>query len=239
MILGIESSSDKISVALVNQRQIIQEIEHPQIRKHSEQIGGLISELLSEIDIPLRAVAISGGPGSYTGLRIGSSLAKGLCFAYEIPLLSVSSLLSCAWPTIDSAVDSSLKVLSVFPSRLQEVYVASFLSKNPIPVVESEALNIDEIDEWLELQDLNEFQLLGPGSPLLLESIKASGRRYNHISNVTSKASNVAILGEIRLENNLRENIESYEPEYLKPFVAKQGTPIFERLEKNRKRETK
>lgn len=239
MILGIESSSDKISIAIVDNEKVIHEKEYPEPRKHSEQIGDLVNETLHNTMASIKGVAISGGPGSYTGLRIGSSLAKGLCYALDVPLMSVNSLLSCAWPFLDSVKNTDSTCVVVLPSRKNEVYSAVLRAGAISDEVESRSLDIADFAAWIKDLEVDTINILGPGSALVLDPLSSSDQTINHLADVTSKASSVAILGEMRLKNGLVENISAYEPDYLKPFVAKQGTPIFERLEQNRKRDTK
>jgi len=211
-------------------------MEFPQVRKHSEQIGGLVQDMIRSTDTSLDAIAISGGPGSYTGLRIGSSLAKGLCLGLEIPLVAVNSLVSCAWKIFETGDYAQSPLLSIFPSRDSEVYIALVKKDDVLSEIATAAIPTSDLEKWLAKIEIDKPIVLGPGADLNASYISELDRDIEHIQNVTSTASSVAILGEMRLNSGLIENIESYEPDYLKPFVAKQGTPIFERLEKNRKK---
>ncbi len=233
VILGIDSSGDFLGVALVENGQVIAQAKLSENRKHSERIGPIISELLESRKKQLASISISGGPGSYTGLRIGSSIAKGLCFSLEIPLVSVSSHLVRSFNHLGS---SGQNIFSILPSRRGEVYAAKIKSDHQTSEdVESLALTIDEAENWISRHDGDNPVIAGSGVPRLSKDFLIRNRKVISNSDVTSHAVAVAILGERRFNAGLYEDLASYEPLYLKPFVAKQGTPIFERLEKNRK----
>src|SRR5688572_2105310 len=95
IILSIETSTPVCSVALHGDGKILTALEVHQEYSHASKLGILVKEVTKLSDTPLDrvdAVALSSGPGSYTGLRIGTSLSKGLCYALDIPLISVSTL---------------------------------------------------------------------------------------------------------------------------------------------------
>ena len=95
MILSIETSTDVCSVAIHKQGQLVADRQSSEAYSHAEKLTPLIDEILVDNNIKrgeLTAVAVSAGPGSYTGLRIGTSTAKGLCYALEIPLITISTL---------------------------------------------------------------------------------------------------------------------------------------------------
>ena len=125
MILGIETATWLGSVALATESEVIAEYTLNIRRTHSERLMGMISRLLSDTDVALTnldGIAVSIGPGSFTGLRIGLSTAKGLCFANDLPLIPV--------PTLE-AMASRLcfvrcPVCPLLDARKQEVYAALY-----------------------------------------------------------------------------------------------------------------
>src|SRR6187551_564583 len=110
LILSLETSTTVCSVALAQDGRLIGTSELRLEKSHSSHITVLIQQLLENTGFTnqdLSAIAVSGGPGSYTGLRIGTSTAKGLCYALDIPLIAVSTLHALAWQTISYTANSA------------------------------------------------------------------------------------------------------------------------------------
>lgn len=145
MILNIETSSKKCSVALSEEGAVLFSLESENDMDHSSKLAPYIDKCLEELykrDLKLDAVAVSMGPGSYTGLRIGLSLAKGLCFGLKIPLIGVSTLKVLAVKAmffLDSFVENPVYI-PMIDARRMEVYTAAFNNAletlmNPTPLV--------------------------------------------------------------------------------------------------------
>src|SRR5215213_6363182 len=103
LILALETSSTICSVALYQEQELLALTELQLEKSHSSHTTVIISQILENCSLTLQdlsAVAVSGGPGSYTGLRIGSAIAKGLCYALNIPLIEVSTLHALAYDLI-------------------------------------------------------------------------------------------------------------------------------------------
>jgi tRNA threonylcarbamoyladenosine biosynthesis protein TsaB len=125
-ILCIETSSQVCSVALATQGHIFYK-ESPKPQAHAEALAGLVKDCLAEAGMQfkdLQAIAISEGPGSYTGLRIGTSLAKGLCFALGIPIIPVSTLKIIAYTALQQGAKGH--IWPMIDARRMEVYHAVF-----------------------------------------------------------------------------------------------------------------
>src|SRR5690554_2925965 len=110
-ILCIETSTAICSVALVKDGNVITARQDNEGNSHANKLTVLIEEVFSDSNVPLEisdidAVAVSSGPGSYTGLRIGLSTAKGICFAMDKPLISIPSLAVLAWPVVKQRVNN-------------------------------------------------------------------------------------------------------------------------------------
>ena len=117
LILNIETSTEVCSVALAREGIVINQRENQSGQNHSKLLTLYIKELLDESKIisnQLNAVAVSGGPGSYTGLRIGVSVAKGICYASQLPLIAISSLESMAKSVILNLEKYSVQTTSHF-----------------------------------------------------------------------------------------------------------------------------
>ena len=121
-ILGIETASDVCSVAISRDDVIIAETTIATGMRHSSALTGLIKEVLSVADISndkISAIAISDGPGSYTGLRVGASTAKAMCYALDIPLIAIPTLEALI---NEAGAESDRVVLSTLDARRMEVY---------------------------------------------------------------------------------------------------------------------
>lgn len=225
LLLGIETATDVCGVALFAEEVLLGEASVDKPRSHAAQLVPLIQQLLqganrsaAELDV----IAVSGGPGSYTGLRIGASTAKGLAFAADAALVAVPSLdalASCA------PMNPRRPILVIFPSRRGEVYAAVFdvqangLTRSMGPM----AVSVGELDDLLPS---GEMYVLGPGSDLVREAIIPKPERLLFVDSAASPAA-VAKLGLERFRSGETENVASWEPYYLKAFIAKAPRPIF------------
>jgi tRNA threonylcarbamoyladenosine biosynthesis protein TsaB len=232
-ILAIETSTDICSVALLRGRQVCIEIHLDRPRAHAEQLVPMIRDVLAsqrEHKVSIAAVAVSGGPGSYTGLRIGSSTAKGFCLGTGARLIAVPSLQGLAARVVPVLKENDV-VATFFNSRRDEVYGAAYrvLADRPEVALEAEALAYDEVASWLaQLPDRP--VLAGEGAPGVARLIDGAHpvldpRVYR------PGAAAIGLLAMDRFERNLFEDLTTFEPAYLKEFVAKKAArSIFERM---------
>ena len=214
LILNIETATKNCSVALSKEGQTlaIREMAEQNF-SHAEKLHVFIEELFLETNVTLqevKAIAVSQGPGSYTGLRIGVSAAKGLCYALSIPLLAVDTLEILARKIqISSGI-----ILPMIDARRLEVYSA-FFDCNFTKIRETEAEIIDENS----YQDLNEtLHLIGDGAMKFKEILK--GGKFQYYPEIEFPSA--AEMGEIsfqKFQNNLFEDVAYFEPYYLKDFV--------------------
>jgi len=129
MILHLETSGPYCSVAIAKDGQQLSLVEDPTVNAHAQQITILIDQALEESQATLadiEAVAISEGPGSYTGLRVSASAAKGICYAKEIPLIAVSTLRSLADAAFVRSRDENAVYIPMIDARRMEVYTAIY-----------------------------------------------------------------------------------------------------------------
>src|SRR5690606_17199976 len=159
-ILCIETATTNCSVALGVEGKVrgIRE-ENDLNYSHSERLHILINELLKENDLTLSqldAIAISKGPGSYTGLRIGVSAAKGLCFSLDIPLISVPTLTSLAY-----RVSAPGKIVTMLDARRMEVYTATF-NEQKEQIGDTNAMILDD-GSYLSLLEDGQVNFIGSG----------------------------------------------------------------------------
>ena len=223
LILCIETGTDICSVGLSRDGELISLRESDEGRDHARNVALFVDELLRENDIAaeeLSAVAVGMGPGSYTGLRIGVSFAKGLCYGLQIPLVAVGSLDSMVQVAredhdagiidVDNWDDAVL--CPMVDARRMEVYTQMFDTQGqPINEVKAEIVTEESFKEWR-----NERQLVifGNGATKCREVLNDA----TYI-NVTPSARGLAALAHQRLEAGQTEDIAYFEPFYLKDFI--------------------
>jgi tRNA threonylcarbamoyladenosine biosynthesis protein TsaB len=213
-ILNIETATKNCSVALAKDGETIFCNEISELGySHAEKLHVFIEEIIAKAGITakeLNAIAISSGPGSYTGLRIGVSAAKGLCFALDIPLISVDTLTSLA----SQATVSEGIVVSMIDARRLEVYSAIFNAKNEmIRKVEAEILTESSFDGFSET-----IYFVGDSN----EKAKAILNKPNFIfldEIVYPSAKEMSALSYKKFQENTFEDLAYYEPYYLKDFM--------------------
>lgn len=219
LILSIETATKVCSVALHDGGKLLGSQELHVDKSHSEFLAVMIKDLLRHTGIEagdLDAVAVSKGPGSYTGLRIGVSTAKGLCFGTDKPLIAVNSLLAMAHDVNLSNVDG-YDLCPMLDARRMEVYC---LITNAQLEVKQETLSmiIDEASFAGELTD-RKIIFFGNGMP---KSREILGNKSNalFIDGIYPRASSIGHLAFEKFKNRDFENTVTFEPFYLKDFIA-------------------
>ena len=214
-ILNIETSTKNCSVALAKEGNpiIIKEIAEQNF-SHSEKLHLFIDEVLKQAGISykeLAAIALSKGPGSYTGLRIGASTAKGLCFALDIPLIALDSLQILAL----QVTHQGGLIIPMIDARRMEVYTATFDS-NHNKISDTQALIIDE-NSFSQITQKTYF--IGDGA----EKCKPFLQRENLIfldQIIYPSAKEMSLLSFEKFVAQEFENIAYFEPFYLKEFFT-------------------
>jgi tRNA threonylcarbamoyladenosine biosynthesis protein TsaB len=220
-ILNIETSTKVCSVALQNGSNLVGErIDLSEGYSHAERLATMIKDLLDGFSVlpsELSAIAVSEGPGSYTGLRIGVSTAKGMAYALGIPLISVGSLHTLAKSVNenDFAANHTEKVLAVMDARRNEVYACTFLKGEPISDVKPKVLDTDELDS---VQPNEKIILIGDGA----QKVKDLKPNYEFVL-LPEKIILASCMTEVALEKFNSKQFEDtayFEPDYLKPFFT-------------------
>lgn len=229
LILCIEAGTDIGSVALAEDGKLISLRESGEGRQHAQNLGVYVEEILNENDIKaedLSAVAVGKGPGSYTGLRIAVSLAKGICFGAGIPLLAVDSLQALTYVAIEDFEAGILDVddisnaifLPMIDARRMEVYCCMFdSSARHISEVEAHILTPESFATQRAGRDLIIF---GNGASKSLEILGAgeTGSRIKYVEIAPSARGLVKPSYEL-FRAGLFEDVAYFEPLYLKDFV--------------------
>jgi tRNA threonylcarbamoyladenosine biosynthesis protein TsaB len=218
ILLHIESTSTACSVALSLNEDIIALQENDNGFTHAENLHIFIEQILKEANISisqLQAISISSGPGSYTGLRIGYSTAKGLCYALSIPLIEVSTLKALTHSIISND-NKDAYFCPMMDARRMEVYTSCYDGK----LNELKPLSALVIDE----QNLAEYNLnkpiyfFGNGMPKAQELIYKQVRNCLFINDVKPSAKSLVLLAYKQFLNQNFVNIAYAEPLYLKEF---------------------
>lgn len=225
LILNIETSTEVCSVALAREGKVIHSRENLSGQNHAMLATVFIEELLNEANISMEqldAVAVSGGPGSYTGLRIGVSVAKGLCYASRKPLIAITSLEAMAHYVIhNSEIIKQTKTDNVLfcpmiDARRMEVYT-SFYDKDCVLVRGIQADIIDH-QSYLPFLENNTVFFFGNGSAKCREAIAHPNAIF--IDGIITSSKYMVTLSEQDFQLNKFVDVAYYEPFYLKDFVA-------------------
>lgn len=221
-ILHIETSTNVCSVAVSNDGECIFNKEDFSGPNHAERLGEYVDEALSFADshaIPVDAVAVSSGPGSYTGLRIGVSMAKGICYGRNIPLLSVPTLELLSVPVLlghDEIEDDAL-ICPMLDARRMEVYAAVYnRALQPVRPIQADVVDADTYKEWL---DRHPVYFFGNGAAKCMETINHPNARL--IKDIVPLAKWMFPLAEKKIAKGETEDVAYFIPFYLKDFVAK------------------
>ncbi|MCQ2202831.1 MAG: tRNA (adenosine(37)-N6)-threonylcarbamoyltransferase complex dimerization subunit type 1 TsaB [Bacteroidales bacterium] len=218
MILCIETSTDVCSVALVKNGNTIAHKEVVGTNAHAATLTPLIQALLEENNsnmTQVEAVAVSSGPGSYTGLRIGVSTAKGICYALGKPLIAVNSLHVIAEAIFAEYPDAHLAA-PMIDARRMEVYTEIINREGEI-VMPVEAKVIDSTSFRVELLR-DEIYFGGNGSDKCRQEITSANAKF--VEGIVPLAKNMARLAQYKYDTKQFESVAYFEPFYLKEFVA-------------------
>lgn len=219
-ILHIETSTDVCSVAVSEDGQCIFAQEDRQGPSHATTLGVFVDEALSFADshaIPLDAVAVSSGPGSYTGLRIGVSMAKGICYGLNVPLISVPTLkLLCVPLLLREGIPDDALLCPMIDARRMEVYAAVY--DRALREVRSVQADIVDENSYLEFLDRQPVYFLGNGAAKCREKITHPNAHF--VEDMHPLAKWMFPLAERKMINEEFEDVAYYEPFYLKEFVA-------------------
>ncbi len=216
MILNIETATKNCSVSLAKNGEVlaIRELNDGNY-SHAEKLHPFIQDLLKEANVitsNLDAVAVSKGPGSYTGLRIGVSAAKGMCFAIDKPLISIETLKSLAHSI---SIEEGL-IVPLLDARRMEVYSAVYNSiYEQVREIKAEIITEDSFKEELSK---GKVYFLGDGAAKCKEVIIHDNAVF--IEDEFPSAKEMAVLSYNKYKKNDIEDVAYFEPFYLKDFIA-------------------
>ena len=224
-ILHLETSTAMCSVAVSEDSHVIyHEEEHTEAKgSAAERLGPMVDEALSFTDshaIPFDAVAVSCGPGSYTGLRIGVSMAKGICCGRDLKLIAVPTLeLLCVPVLLNDRLElpDDALLCPMLDARRMEVYAGLYTrALKPVREVRADVVDAGTYREWL---DEHPVYFFGNGAQKCMETIAHPNAHY--IDGIEPLARWMQPLAEKRLLQGQTEDVAYFEPFYLKDYVAK------------------
>lgn len=215
LILNLETSTKNCSVSIAKNGKLIALCEESNEKyEHAEKLHLFMQWALEAEGLhfkDLDAVCVGKGPGSYTGLRIGVSAAKGLCFALNIPLLSINSL-----EIIANAYSGEAEyIIPMTDARRKEVYTAIFNNKKEF-ICNTEAKILDE-NSFKELQN-KKIAILGDGAKKASEILSLENVEF--FTEILPSAKSMVEISYKKFINNFFEDTAYFEPFYLKDFVA-------------------
>ena len=220
-ILHIETSTDVCSVAVSEDSQVIFQQDDHSGPNHAERLGTMVDEALSFTDnhaIPFDAVAVSCGPGSYTGLRIGVSMAKGICYGRDLKLIAVPTLeLLCVPVLLREIPEDDALLCPMLDARRMEVYAGIYT--RALKAVREIGADVVTAETYKEYLDEHPMYFFGNGAKKCMDTIHHPNAHL--IEGVEPLAKWMQPLAERRLLNGQTEDVAYFVPYYLKDFVAK------------------
>lgn len=219
-ILHIETSTDVCSVAVTSDMHLIWNEEDHSGPNHAVSLGVFVDQALSYIDhdgLELDAVAVSSGPGSYTGLRIGVSMAKGVCFGRDAKLIAVPTLQALCTPLLlGEKVEEGALLCPMLDARRMEVYAQIF--DRALREVRPIGADVVDADTYKEYLDKGPVYFFGNGAAKCKDVITHPNARF--IDGIETLAKNMHPLSEQRFYKGQFEDVAYFVPFYLKEFQA-------------------
>lgn len=217
-IIHIETATEVCSCALSCDGQVLINKENRLPQSHAASLGVFVEEIMSHVRqncLKVDAVAVSSGPGSYTGLRIGVSEAKGLSYGLGIPLIAMPTHKIMAWMMKDT-VQANTLLCPMIDARRMEVYTTFF--DKTLNVVRPTSADIIDAESYAELLDNHEILFFGNGAPKCKEVITHPNAAF--ADDVVPLASAMIELAEEAFAAHNFVDSAYFEPFYLKEFVA-------------------
>lgn len=219
-ILNIETATEVCSVAISQNGKVIYAKEDTKGPSHAVLLGRFVDDAikkLKEDDIKLDAIAVSCGPGSYTGLRIGVSEAKGLCFGLDIPLIAINTLkVMASGVAANGGLANNTLLCPMIDARRMEVYDTLF--DNKLKEVKEVSADIINEDSFKNVLKENKVAFFGNGANKCKDVLNHDNAIF--LDGIYPKATDMVALAEEAFSNNDFVDAAYFEPFYLKEFVA-------------------
>lgn len=216
-ILSIETATRTCSVAIAKDGELLDYQDfHSEQYSHAEKLNSMMIDLMKELSLSwgdIDAIAVSEGPGSYTGLRIGVSTAKGLCYARSLPLIAINSLASLA--SLIDANEYNYRC-PMFDARRMEVYGAIY-DKQEDEIMKTQPVLVDEFS-FLEYLEKGKVAFFGPGAEKCQAVIQHKNAHFDLETEVSARG--MVDLAERAYRLASFVDVAYFEPNYLKSFIA-------------------
>ncbi len=228
LILSLETSTTVCSVALHKQGVLLDTLEDHTPNSHSALLTVLMENILKKQKLEvneLDAIAVSIGPGSYTGLRIGASVAKGLAYGAEIPVIAIPTLkvIASALSESGNEIDDSALICPMIDARRMEVYSAIY--SQSLEAIEDVAPKIVDGDSYKDILDKNKIYFCGNGSQKCKEVILNNNAIF--IDDIYPSAKMMGKLVYEKFQNKEFEDVAYFEPFYLKSAAVTVPKSVF------------
>ena len=224
LILSLETSAKVCSAAIHKNGELLSSAEVHIEQSHASKLAMLIKEVVESSSIQyqqLDAIATTSGPGSYTGLRIGTSMAKGLSIGLNKPLISVGTLELLASQMVHKNLGDTL-LCPMIDARRMEVYCCVYNSSlNILSPVQAKIIDEQSFQDFL-----NENQMLffGDGASKCIEKITSKNAKFTE--GIYPSAAHMGTITHTKYVNGHIENVLNFEPHYLKEFVVKKPNEL-------------
>ena len=218
-ILNIETSTQVCSVALAQGEEVLFEKVSFEGPSHAVLLGTYVEEALNYVKeraVKLDAVAVSSGPGSYTGLRIGVSMAKGLCFGLGIPLIGIHTLEILAKKAVSVTQEENALYCAMLDARRMEVYAAIYDAS--LQEIRKSSADIVTPETYMDYLVKGRMYFFGNGAAKCKEVLTSENAFF--LDDLFPLASDMASLSENAFTRRKFEDVAYFEPFYLKEFVA-------------------
>lgn len=224
LILNIETSTEICSVCISDGLQILAKKEISDEKSHASKLTVFIQEFFEQLKIKasdLSAVAVSQGPGSYTGLRIGVSTAKGIAYASGIPLIALDSFKALALKVKTEFEKKNQNIADAYfcpmiDARRMEVYTATY--DNEMNMIEEISAKIIDTNSFQNILKSKKMFFFGNGAEKCSEIIKSENAIF--LKNISLSAENLVPLANQLYETKNFVDVAYFEPFYLKNFIA-------------------
>jgi tRNA threonylcarbamoyladenosine biosynthesis protein TsaB len=226
LILSLETSGTACAVALHAGGALVKSLEINEPQAHAAKLAVLIKEVLQQAGFAvhqLQAIAVSAGPGSYTGLRIGTSTAKGICYALNIPLIAVDTLAVLAFAFQQQAGVKKGLLCPMIDARRMEVYCQ--VMDSTLAVVQPVEAKIIDDTSFAELLKQQQVFFFGDGAGKCREVISHENAFF--ADNIRPGAPALGEMAFGKFVKNEFEDLETFTPFYLKDFIAKKAQSVF------------
>ncbi|MEC5147571.1 tRNA (adenosine(37)-N6)-threonylcarbamoyltransferase complex dimerization subunit type 1 TsaB [Chitinophaga sp. 212800010-3] len=221
LILNIDTATTSGSVSLSRDGKVIQTLINEKQQDHAATMTLFVQQILKEQGIlpgQLDAIAVSAGPGSYTGLRVGVATAKGLCYAWNKPLLAISTLKMMAQGMLTTVSDASAWYCPMLDARRQEVFTAVYdVQLQEILPPQAMILEPASFEQQLSTHRIIFF---GDGSPKW--QVMLSSHKNAIFAQYQINAAHMAVISEAAFNEKQFVDLAYFSPFYLKPFYSPQ-----------------